>query len=257
MSGPAKTSAAWLAVAAIAGAAIGAAGMKVMRPSAAPAPSGPAAATPKCPVHYAADGQLQVDDPRETARLRRALKEGVFVPWTQLGRAPTPEEFAQRLKVSQPDADALLDRLQACGESVGGGILRAPESKLIAVAWPLSNVPTGITVTTLGGKPAFARCAIDALGVSEMLQKRTVIEASARDNGSPVRIVVDVDKIVSAEPADVVVVKGRGCDDMVFFSSRAAAEAWRAQNDRDATLYSLAEALQRGAKIFNRETGGL
>jgi len=254
MSGPGKTSAAWLAVAAIAGAALGAVGMKVMRPSAPP--SAPPAAS-KCPVHYDASGQLQVDDQEETARLRRALKGGVFGPWTQIGRAPTPEEFARALHLSQPDADGLLDRLQACGESVGGGILRAPESKLIAVAWPLSNVPTGITVTTLGGKPAFARCAIDALGVSEMLQKRTVIEASARDNGAPVRIVVDVDKIVSAEPADVVVVKGRGCDDMVFYSSRAAADAWRAQNDRDATLYSLAEALQRGAKIFNRETGGL
>ena len=254
MSGPGKTSAAWLAVAAIAGAALGAVGMKVMRPSAPP--SAPPAAS-KCPVHYDASGQLQVDDQQETARLRRALKGGVFGPWTQLGRAPTPEEFARTLHLSQPDADGLLDRLQACGESVGGGILRAPESKLIAVAWPLSNVPTGITVTTLGGKPAFARCAIDALGVSEMLQKRTVIEASARDNGTPIRIVVDVDKIVSAEPAGVVVVKGRGCDDMVFFSSRAAAEAWRAQNDRDATLYSLAEALQRGARIFSRETAGL
>ena len=254
MSGPGKTSAAWLAVAAIAGAALGAVGMKVMRPSAPP--SAPPAAS-KCPVHYDASGQLQVDDQEETARLRRALKGGVFGPWTQLGRAPTPEEFARTLHLSQPDADGLLDRLQACGESVGGGILRAPESKLIAVAWPLSNVPTGITVTTLGGKPAFARCAIDALGVSEMLQKRTVIDASARDNGAPIRIVVDVDKIVSAEPAGVVVVKGRGCDDMVFFSSRAAAEAWRAQNDRDATLYSLAEALQRGARIFSRETAGL
>ena len=254
MSGPGKTSAAWLAVAAIAGAALGAVGMKVMRPSAPP--SAPPAAS-KCPVHYDASGQLQVDDQQETARLRRALKGGVFGPWTQLGRAPTPEEFARTLHLSQPDADGLLDRLQACGESVGGGILRAPESKLIAVAWPLSNVPTGITVTTLGGKPAFARCAIDALGVSEMLQKRTVIDASARDNGAPIRIVVDVDKIVSAEPAGVVVVKGRGCDDMAFFSSRAAADAWRAQNDRDATLYSLAEALQRGARIFSRETAGL
>jgi hypothetical protein len=257
MSGPGKTSAAWLAVAAIAGAAVGATGMKVMRRSAAPAPAAPAAAAPKCPVHNDADGKLQLDDPQEAGRLRRALKDGVFTPWTQMGRAPTPAEFARSLGLSQPDADGLLDRLQACGESVGGGILRAPESKLIAVAWPLSNVPTDITVTTLGGKAAFARCAIDALGVSEMLQKRTVIEASARDNGAPIRIVVDVDKIVSAEPPGVVVVKGRGCDDMAFFSSRAAADAWRAQNDRDATLYSLAEALQRGARIFSRETAGL
>jgi hypothetical protein len=245
----------WLALAAIGGGALGAVGMAAVNRSTARPPTGTGAAP--CPVHYDAAGQLQVDDQREADRLRRALRDGIHGPWVELGRAPTPAEVAQRLKLSQPDADRLLDRLQACGESVGGGILRAPESRLIAVAWPLSNVPTGITVTTLGGKPASARCAIDALGVSELLQKRTIVEAAARDNGAPIRVVVDVDKVVSAEPAGVVVVKGHGCDDMSFFSSREAAEAWRKQNDADATVFTLAEAVQRGARIFSHTTAGL
>ena len=145
----------------------------------------------------------------KTERLRRAMRDGLFAPWTELGRAPTPAEFAQRLKLPPPDADRLLDELQACGESVGGGILRVPESELIAVAWPLSNVPTGITVTVAGGKPAFARCAIDALGVSALTAKRTVVEATARDNAAPLRVVVDGDRIVEARPAGVVVVRGK------------------------------------------------
>ena len=242
-----------------AGVALGAAGMRAARPT----PSCPSCApvarntAEKCPVHNDAGGALKVDDQAETDRLRRALKDGIFAPWTEMGRAPTPAEFAKRMQLPEAEADRLLDRLQACGESVGGGILRAPESQLIAVAWPLANLPTGITVTTAGGKPAFARCAIDALGVSEMMQKRTVVEASARDNDAKIRIVVDGEKAVSADPPGVVVVKGRGCDDMSFFSSREAAEAWRAQHDHDATLFTLADAVRRGAKIFNHETAGL
>jgi len=248
----------------VAGVALGAAGMgmRAARPSRAcptcpPVASGAASAAGKCPVHYDAGGAMKVDNQAETDRLRRALKDGIFAPWTEMGRAPTPAEFAKRMQLPQAEADRLLDRLQACGESVGGGILRAPESQLIAVAWPLANLPTGITVTTAGGKPAFARCAIDALGVSEMMQKRTVVEASARDNDATIRIVVDGDKAVSADPPGVVVVKGRGCDDMSFFSSREAGEAWRKQNGGEGTLFTLPEAIQRGAKIFSRETAGL
>src|SRR6185503_958892 len=158
-----------------------------------------------------------VDDKPGAERVRRALVDGIFAAWAETGRAPTPAEFASRMKLGQVDADRLLDQMQACGELVGSGILRVPESELIAVAWPFANVPTGITVTTSGGKPAFARCAIDALGVSELLQKRTVVEAAARDNGAPIRILVDGDAIVSSSPPEVVVVKGRGCDDMSFY----------------------------------------
>lgn len=250
MSGARRVSAGWLAAAAVAGVALGAAGMKAARPT-PPCPTCttvPSTTTAKCPVQ---------DDPKATDRLRRALKQGIFQPWTELGRAPTPAEFAARMKLSQPDAEGLLNQLQACGESVGGGILRAPESELIAVAWPFANLPTGITVTTTGGKPAFARCAIDALGVSEMMQTRTVVEATARDNGAPIRVVVDIDKVVSAEPPDVVVLKGRGCDNMSFFSSRAAAETWRKAHEPDATLFPLPEAVARGAKIFSRTSLGL
>src|SRR6186997_1835083 len=127
-----------LALATLAGAALGAAGMKLATRPAPPAPATPAA-TPAagarragCPVHTDATGGLQVDDQKETERLRQALRDGIFAPWTERGRAPTPDEFAQRMKLSPSDANALLDRLQACGESVGGGILRAPESELIA-----------------------------------------------------------------------------------------------------------------------------
>ena len=215
-------------------------------------------AAAKCPVHYDDKG-LEIDDRVEAERLRHALLDGVFGPWAELGRAPTPAEFAERLKLAQPEANQLLNQLQSCGESVGGGILRVPESELIAVAWPFANVPTGITVTVDGGKPAFARCAIDALGVSEMLQKRVVVDATARDNGTPLRVVVLGDRVLDAKPAGVVVVKGKGCDDMSFFSSADTGRAWQRTHggENESKLFTLAEAAQRGAKTFSRYTAGL
>src|SRR5262249_38895247 len=171
----------------------------------------------KCPVHWGTD-DVVVDDRAQAERVRHALVDGIFRLWTETGRAPTPAEFAQRMNLSQADADRLLDQMQACGEAVGSGILRVPESELIAVAWPFANVPTGITVTAAGGEPAFARCAYDALGVSRMLGKQTVVEAEARDNRVRLHVVVDGDKVISAEPAGFVVVKGKGCDNMSFFS---------------------------------------
>ena len=279
MSDATKFSGGWLVLTAIAGLAAGAgAGWAARRP---PTPAAPALGTApvntlattapsahgcchgadekdaaKCPLHYEGD-VARIDDAAKTERLRGAMRDGLFAPWTELGRAPTPAEFAQRLKLAPAEADRLLDELQACGESVGGGILRVPESELIAVAWPLSNVPTGITVTVAGGKPAFARCAIDALGVSALTAKRTVVEATARDNGAPLRVVVDADRIVEARPAGVVVVRGKGCDNMSFFSSKAAAMAWQKANGGDSTLLTLAEAVARGARVFSRETAGL
>jgi hypothetical protein len=193
-----------------------------------------------------------VDNREEAERLRRAILDGIFAPWTENGRAPTPVEFAHRMKLPQSDADKMLDQMQACGELVGSGILRVPESDLIAVAWPLANVPTGITVNTEGGKAAFARCAIDALGVSQMLRKQTVVEAEARDNGARLRVVVNGDKVAAAEPPGIVVVKGNGCDNMSFFSSKEAGEAWRKAHGGEGELFSLAEAVQRGAKSFGR-----
>ena len=189
--------------------------------------------------------------------MRVALLDGVLRPWADMGRAPTPAEFARRLSVDQAQADRLLDQMQACGEEAGVGILRVPKSELIAVAWPLANVPTGIAVTVEGGKPAFARCAIDALGVSQMLGKRTVVEAEARDNGLPLRNVVSGTGVVTTQPAGIVVVKGMGCDNMSFFSSMKAAEAWRQAHDGEGDVLPLAAAVERGAKTFGRLTTSL
>ena len=73
----------------------------------------------------------------------------------------------------------------------------------------------------------------------------------------PLRVVVDRDKVVDANPAGIVVVKGQGCDNMSFFSSTGAAQAWQKAHGGEGELFTMAEAVQRGAKIFGRGTAGL
>src|SRR5260370_19006981 len=90
----------------------------------------PAAQT--CPTHFEGD-KLVTTDQAEADRLRLALRDGVFRPWVELGRAPTPDEVGDRLHLDAGAVRALMDSLESCGEVVERGIRRVPESSLIAV----------------------------------------------------------------------------------------------------------------------------
>jgi hypothetical protein len=213
--------------------------------------------TTTCPAHYEND-KLVITDQAESDRLRRSMRDGIFRPWVELGRAPTPDEVGERLHLDPKGTGKLMDELASCGETVQQGILRVPESDLVAVAWPFSNVPTGITVTVEGGKPVNARCAIDALGVSKMMGKPATIDAETRDGKTKLRVVVNGDKLVSAEPSDAIVFKGSSCDEMLFFSSQAGLDAWKQkQSIVDGQVFTLAEAVTRGATFFGKLTEGL
>jgi hypothetical protein len=87
--------------------------------------------------------------------------------------------------------------------------------------------------------------------------KRTIVEATARDNGASLRVVVAADRIVEARPRGVAVLRGKGCDNMSFFSSRAAAEAWQKANRGESKLLTLTEAVARGARILKSDRGAL
>src|ERR1700704_6625020 len=100
-----KVSMRWLVVAAVGGIAVGAAGRSAAGRASSCATGAGAGASKrscchgqneagaaKCPAHYGDKG-LEIDDQKETDRLRRALLDGIFVPWTEMGRAPTPAEF--------------------------------------------------------------------------------------------------------------------------------------------------------------------
>src|SRR5262245_1233500 len=53
-----------------------------------------AAAARKCPARFV-DGKLVVTDRQHVDELRLAMRDGVYRPWFELGRAPTPDEMSQ------------------------------------------------------------------------------------------------------------------------------------------------------------------
>jgi hypothetical protein len=210
-----------------------------------------------CPARFEGD-KIVITDQTEADHLRRALRDGIFRPWIELGRAPNPDEIGERLRLDVKGVDALMDKLEVCGEVAGRGIRRVPESKLIAVAWPFSNVPTGITVQVDGGKPVNARCAIDSLGVSKMMGRRATIDAETRDGKARLHAVIDGDKLVSAEPSDAIVFRGSSCDVMLFFSSQIGLDEWKKQQAIEGgKVFTLSEAVTRGATGFGKLTEGL
>lgn len=208
----------------------------------------PPASAAVCPARFE-NGKLVVTSVSEAERARASLMQGVLEPWFELGRAPTLDEIGGRLKLDAAATNALMDTLAACGSTIGFGVHRVPESDLIAVAWPLSNVPTGIEVALEGKKPVHARCAVDALGVSKMMGRRTSVDATTRD-GVPLHVEIDGEQITHSTPEGAVVFKGGSCDEMLFFSSQAALDEWKKQHHAEGRSFSLAEAVRHGAELF-------
>jgi hypothetical protein len=76
-----------------------------------------AAKPPQCPLRPGQDWP-EAEDQKEATRYRHAILDGIFTQWIELGGAPTPAEFAQRMKLTQPEADRLLDQMQGGSPSL-------------------------------------------------------------------------------------------------------------------------------------------
>lgn len=78
----------------------------------------------------------------------------------------------------------------------------------VTVAYPFSGVPTHHIVRLKGKNPAFAMCAIDALGVSAMFEEETEITSQCLHCGEKIHINVKNDVPVS-NPKNIVINIGR------------------------------------------------
>jgi mercuric ion binding protein len=183
----------------------------------------------------------------------RILRDGVYRLWPELGRAPRPREIALALTLSEGDVERALEALSS-KEFPCGRIERAQHSDRIVFAWPFSNVPTEYVVKIQNSKPIFARCAIDALGVSAMFGKPVEIEATSISSDVPIRIAVNGSRIERAEPAEAVVwVAGEdgSCDEMVFVANRAELDEWRRRHEKpEGNTLTLDEATAYGVSAF-------
>jgi hypothetical protein len=145
----------------------------------------------------------------------------------------------------QPPSAAELDRLarrhggdpgRVRAELTGADLLAFTLGGEIRAAYPYSPVPTEIQVSWAGGPPAYAMCAIDALGMSAMLGRPVTISAAEPGTGRRITVVVDGNR-ARWTPATAVVFSGatgeagcpsvdRCCGYINFFTTRRAARAW-------------------------------
>ena len=135
----------------------------------------------------------------------------------------------------------------------------APDGQ-IALAYPFSAVPTRPRIRIGDRVDGYAMCAIDALGISSMVNQDTVIASVDVTSGQPI-IVTTRDGHTSWEPATAVVFIGADagggpsadccCDYLNFFTDRHAAQAWRrSQPGVPGQILDQAEAEDLATRLF-------
>jgi Alkylmercury lyase len=191
--------------------------------------------------------------------------------------ALTPPARQVHLAVLQAFADAGqaprradLERIARCEDAEPGAVLaELTEQDMIAVddrgeiraAYPFSPSPTRIQVTWPGGPAVHAMCAIDALGMSAMLDRPVTITAREPDSCRVVTVTADRDQ-ARWTPRTAVVFAGaagdacwasidRCCGYINFFTSVRAARRWAARNPHvTGTTLKRAAALSHGIAEF-------
>jgi hypothetical protein len=124
--------------------------------------------------------------------------------------------------------------------------------------------PTPIQVTWEGGPRVYAMCAIDALGMSAMLDRPVIITAREPGGGRPVTVEVDRNQ-ARWRPRGTVVFSGaagdadgaccasadRTCGFINFFTSARAAREWASRHPEViGTTLDQAQALRHGIAEF-------
>jgi hypothetical protein len=138
-----------------------------------------------------------------------------------------------------------------------------PASGAIRVAYPFSGRPTPYRVELARGPAVFAMCAIDALGIPQMLDCNAHISSTDPVGDQPIRVEVH-DGVWRFVPETTVVLEGRiaagngggavadcCCPHINFHIDRAAAEAYRrAHPGMTAMLLNQAEAVTAAGRAF-------
>jgi len=94
----------------------------------------------------------------------------IFKTILELGKAPTIEELRLSLKKSANGIIHVLDKLEEKDL-----LLRKKGTQQIVTIYPLSLTPTKHQVVQEDGKNLFAMCAVDALGVPNMLNRNAKV----------------------------------------------------------------------------------
>jgi hypothetical protein len=151
---------------------------------------------------------------------------------------------------------------QVLTELAEGDYLGLDESGRITAAYPFSATATPHTAQITGGASAYSMCAIDALGIAEMLTTKVLIRSADPATGEPISVAVNGNSAVW-EPDTAVVFAGHiatacngpaaatCCRHINFFTSQTTATAWAsAHPEITGGIFSQSRALEVGRQIF-------
>jgi hypothetical protein len=203
----------------------------------------------------------------------RAVHRTVLRAFAATGRAPTPDDLVAA--TGGDEVGALLRELHE------HDVLRLDENGAIVAAYPFSGRTTAHRVDIHDGPTVHAMCAVDALGIAEMLGRDTTVRSTDPATGQPISVIISRGRatwspdtaVVLVGSVDAAPVNGgcrtvaggpagdpiraaadRCCGVMNFFAGVAGAEAWLAAHPAvSGVVLNKDDALSLGVLIF----GGL
>lgn len=196
----------------------------------------------------------------------RTLHRAILCAFATTGHAPD----AAALAAATPDGH---DPRVLLGESHDRDVVRLDGQGRIRAAYPFSAAATAHRVAIAGGPTVYAMCAIDALGIADMLAAEVTITSTDPRGGEPIQVRVRPNGPATWQPDTTVVVDGtdtttdgacppgaaaacpaaadRRCGVMNFFSSAESAAGWLADHPHVSGVILIQEqALRSGVDIF-------
>jgi hypothetical protein len=157
-----------------------------------------------------------------------------------------------------------FDSAQVLTELAEGDYLSLDHAGRIIAAYPFSATATPHIAQITGGAVAYSMCAIDALGIAEMLGTSVLVRSADPATGDLISVAVDASRAVW-EPDTAVVFAGHMasacagpsaaicCGHMNFFTSHTNAAAWAsAHPEITGGILSQGRALEVGQRIFGQ-----
>ncbi|MFI6437801.1 alkylmercury lyase family protein [Streptomyces sp. NPDC050759] len=184
----------------------------------------------------------------------RAVQQAVLRHFAATGHKPAIEDLHPAAAAHGRTAAEVVADLAA------DDFLTLDDRGRIRAAYPFSAVPTAHRVRLASGIEVFAMCAIDALGIADMLVTDTVITSTDPVTGDTITV-TSADGHTTWQPSTAVVHVGRrsctgpaaevACGALNFFANRATARSWaEAHPDHTGQTLDQTHAEDLGRSIF-------
>ncbi|PZS38025.1 MAG: alkylmercury lyase [Pseudonocardiales bacterium] len=185
-----------------------------------------------------------------------AVHQAVLRSFAATGRAPEDDVL--------DEAARPFGTSEVLAELADGDYLCLGQDGQITTAYPFSATATPHIVQISGGAAAYSMCAIDALGIADMVSASVLIKSADPATSEPISVAVDENGAVW-DPDTAVVFAGHTagtcegpsaavcCGHMNFFTSHSTAAAWaRGHPEIIGGILSQGRALEVGQQAFGQ-----